>query len=94
MSIRIYHQFRSTYVFGAENPDDGVKALEDIGITEWSRADREPLHFAERDGAPYLEYGHARWGGETLIGTRYVNVVRPKGMPVIGWHEEPLADTE
>lgn len=93
MNGRIYHQYRSTYVFGEawnqETRDAAVQALKDIGITEWSRLDWEPLHFENRAGVDYLAYGHG-FNTETLYGYRFVNVERPEGMPVIGWQDQQV----
>lgn len=86
MTNRIYHQYRSTYVFVDEHNHDtheaAVKALAAIGITEWDRLNFEPLHF-DRDA--YLTYGHHE-KAEKLYGYRFVNVVRPEGMQNHGWH--------
>lgn len=88
MNGRIYHQYRSTYVFGEvwsqETRDAAVQALKDIGITEWDRMDWEPLHF---DEDAMLKYGHND-KAEKLYGYRFVNVARPEGLPMRGWQDQ------
>lgn len=81
MSISIYHQFRSTYVFGTHDADAAVNALAEIGITQWTRHAYEPLHF-DRDF--YVVFGHHDME-EALYGFRFIGVERPEGMRVQGW---------
>lgn len=91
--MSIYHQHRSTYVLGIKDFSsaslkEAVREINEVGITEWSRVDPEPLHFEDREGGEYLAFGHGLDPRSNLCGYRFVNVVRPDGMRRVGWHEE------
>lgn len=90
MSIRIWHQHRSSYVLGTHDADAAVIAITGSGITGWSRVNYEPLHF---DGDAYLAFGHSD-RAEKLHGHRFVNVVRPEGQKTLGWEDQAWIDPD